>query len=250
MTDEHNASVRTVIVDMVIGGVAGLLQAAGMWILLVLALGRFLSSLLSTTGTSDTRPLSFAFFGAIALFLLLSGPILVSLYQGNPFARALLHAVSASLISIPITLVVLILFWIFLRGLSTEMGAANNLILLALPTYVVIVAALVWLLGSRNVELSWYSVTAAVALALVILLIMQPVHFTLLRLGPSDSGDPGAGYHVVLALLYTLLTSTSFPPIARLFSKQYSSVWTVLVPLVLGVLVVTLGIVLLSITTQ
>jgi hypothetical protein len=249
MTGVHNSYLLRVITDMIVEGVVALLQIIGFWILLLLVVGQLLSSLFDMLGTSETNITTLLFLVLVSLILILCGPILLSLYHGNTFSRALLSAIGASLISIPITLFLLFLFRILSRGLFVDLESDINLSLLALPMYVVIISAFIKLLGSSSEKNSWQLILAAVALTLVILLSIQIVSFKLIHLDLSNLANIDANFYLFHVFFYTIMNSMNFPLILRLITKQYDSIWIVLLPLIFWIFLITLGIIILSIST-
>jgi hypothetical protein len=249
MTGINNSDLLRVIADMIVGGVVALLQIFGFWILLLLVIGQFLSSLFDMVGTSETNIITLFFLVLVSLILILCGPILLSLYHGNTFLKATLGAIGASLISIPITLFLLFLFRIILRGQFLDLGSTINLTILAIPVYIVTVSAFTKLLGSTNQKNSWQLILAAVALTLVILLIVQFVSLKLLPNNINNIAELEPKLYISSVFFYALLNSLNFPLILRLVSKQYNSIWIVLLPIAFCIFFITLGIIFLSIST-
>jgi hypothetical protein len=228
--------------DMVVGGLAALLQGTGVLLLLTLIVGLLLISVFDVIGTSTIQLPQWGFFGVLIILLMLGGPFLLSRYQGNAVGRALFCSVGGSLLAVP--LATLPLFTVAFVGEErfAETIVAGNAVM-ALPLYVAIVDGFLWVLHAQTSGSTRYAVVLSTLLAIGVIIVLETARLVLIYWGFAATNAVMTRAHWIITLIYATLVGMYIPGFIYLFSKSCTSTWQCLGPLVV------LGMVALAVST-
>jgi len=223
--------------DMMVGGLAALLQGIGVLLLLTLFVGSFLISVFDIIGTSTIQLSQWGFFGVLVILLLLGGPFLLSRYQGNSTIRALFCSAGGSLLAIPLAVLPLFTVVFVGEGLFAETIVAMNTVM-ALPLYVAVVAGFLWTLHTQASGSTRCAVVLSTLMAIGVIIALETARQVLVYWGFAATNTLTTRSHWIITLIYAILVGMHVPGFICLFSKSYTSVWQCLGPLVVSAVVV------------
>jgi hypothetical protein len=207
--------------NMMVGGLAALLQGIGALLLSALIVALILISVFDIIGTSTMQLPRWGFFGVLAGLLLLAGPFLLSRYQGDSTGRALLYSVG-SLLAIPFAVLPLFTATLVGEGRFAEIIVAVNAVM-ALPLYVAIVAGFLWVLHARASGSTRCTVVLSALLAVGVVVVLEAARLVLIHRGFAATNGAMTSAYWVITLIYATLVGICIPGFIHLFSKSCTS---------------------------
>lgn len=226
--------------NMMVGGLAALLQGIGALLLSALIVALVLMSF-DIVGTSTMQLPQWGFFGVLVILLLLGGPFLLSRYQGDSTERALLCSVG-SLLAIPFAALPLLTATLVGEGRFAETIVAVNTVM-ALPLYVAIVAGFLWVLHAQTGESTRCAVVLSTLLAIGVVVVLESARLVLIYWGFAATNGAMTSAYWIITLIYATLVGMYIPGFIHLFSRSCTSVWQCLGPLVVpGVVVLAVSV--------